>query len=261
MSDKAKILESGWSLAIFLLLLIFLASALLTGLKAQPYEKADSVSLVFPTDSTVQVYFEYKLESGQRFGFLSEELDSATSINLLRNMQCQARLQGPIDAAKIKNLTEVQTNKMLKDVNAALVTLTGINYVEYQTQSFYTLLAPCDTANLCQAFYTFKYPNAPDNPILRLRWVNGNLQIRQVNSSGNVVAGGLQGSVTLYAQTEEIQLRFTQGPAGLSATYPFTIRMVADGLTQARRKRWTDDKVYFLIQRQRLGDVAATSAK
>lgn len=224
-----------------------------SSLKAQNFEQADSVGLV-QLDSLYQLYFEWTRDDGGKNAVYSEPLDSATAANFAFNVGVGSG-QILVQAAQMK-MQKDRVDALQADVGKILTTLTGKNFAKTSEDRFINNLTPnCDTISpfTCQGYYTLTRRNET-NRILRIR--DSGL-VREVNSSGANVAGGIQGNVKFIAGSNQFEINIT-APAGLVGVLTFT---TID--SKRNRQRWSTDDAkatrYTLVQRKALSDTGASS--
>lgn len=224
--------------------------------RAQNYEQADSVGVIF-SDSTAQLYFEWRVENSTKpDSKYSEPLDSATAANFAFNVANQA---GNIQFQALQLLAQSKRIDALQsDVSSVLQALTGETYRQRAERQYINNLTPsCDSLSVCQGFYTFRQTGQA-NKILRIRRAaNGNVTVREVNSQGNNVSGGLQSGIRFEAGTNVFELIFTAGSlTGRTVTF-------YDAGQNRNRKRWAaldsaGYREFLLIERKNLNDTGAT---
>jgi len=251
MNTNTQKKEATWGVFVFCILLCFLLSAVFSTLKAQDYSRADSALLITATDSTYRVYTQYATAADQSAGYTTEQLDSNQTANLLFNMLYDARLRVYVQSANLL-FSSGQVTNLKQDIDAALLSLTGKNYVQLSEVRYINQLAPCDAQSAnCEAFYTFKRPGGFTH-ILRIRNTGA---VREVNAQGQQVAGGFQGNVKIWAGMQELELTFSAGPVPGLDIYIYQLP------AKNNRQRWTTtDKGYYLIRRNRLADTGANAA-
>jgi len=223
--------------------------------RAQNYEQADSVGVIF-TDSTAQLYFEWRGKTGGVNAIYTEPLDSATAANFAFNVAVQA---GNIQYQALQLLAESKRiDGLQNDVSGVLEALTGETYRQRAERQFINNLTPsCDSLNVCQGFYTFRQTGQADKILRIRRAANGNVTVREVNSQGNNVSGGLQSGIRFEAGTNVFELIFTAGSLnGRTVTF-------YDAGANRNRKRWAaldanGNREFLLIERKNLGGTGAT---
>ncbi len=229
---------------LFLLLLPAFASA-------QSYENADSLNVIPYNDSLLQLYGQFNADNGASTAAVSEPLDTATLINYLFNIAVQANAY--LSQGHLILMQQGRVNRATADISDLLVLYTGKTYRQLSEERFIANLAPCDTANVCQGFYTFKQDGQADK-ILRIR---GTGAVREVNKQGQQVGGGITGNIRFYAGTLLMGVNITAGPADLINKELIFTNVEA---TPNGRQRWrTNDRVFSLTQRLRLGGTGANA--
>ena len=220
------------------------------GARAQNYENADSLNVIPYNDSLLQLYGQFNADNGASTAAVSEPLDTATIVNYLFNIAVQAN--AGIAQGHLILMQQRRVNQATADISDLLVLYTGKTYRQLSEERFIANLAPCDTANVCQGFYTFKQTGQV-NKILRIRSTGA---VREVNAQGQQVAGGITGTIRFYAGTLLMGVNITAGPADLINKELIFTNVEA---TPNGRQRWrTNDRVFSLTQRLRLGDTGAS---
>ena len=220
------------------------------GARAQNYENADSLNVIPYNDSLLQLYGQFNADNGASTAAVSEPLDTATIVNYLFNIAVQAN--AGIAQGHLILMQQRRVNQATADISDLLVLYTGKTYRQLSEERFIANLAPCDTANVCQGFYTFKQTGQV-NKILRIRSTGA---VREVNAQGQQVAGGITGTIRFYAGTLLMGVNITAGPADLLNKELIFTNVEA---TPNGRQRWrTNDRVFSLTQRLRLGDTGAS---
>ena len=234
--------------AIVICLLIGVAGSL----RAQNYEQADSIGVIFQ-DSTVQLYFEWRNEIGGVNAIYTEPLDSATAANFAFNVAVQANnttfqaLQLLGQSGRIRRFT--------RDASDVLQALEGRTYRQKSEAQFINNLSPaCDSTGVCTGFYTFKQTGQAGR-ILRIR---NSGAVREVNANGNNTSGGLQGTVRFLAGTNLFEIVFSAGPLNGQTIQLYNIP------SNRNRQRWASieadgDRLFLLVERKNLGDTQATA--
>ena len=222
----------------------------IVGARAQSYENADSLNVIPYNDSLLQLYGQFNSDNGASTAAVSEPLDTATLVNYLFNIAVQAN--AGLAQGHLILMQQGRVNRATADISDLLLAYTGKTYRQLAEERFIANLAPCDTANTCQGFYTFKQTGQP-NKILRIR---GTGAVREVNAQGNQVGGGISGNIRFYAGTLLMGINITAGPADLLNKELIFTNVEA---TPNGRQRWrTNDRVFSLTQRLRLGDTGAS---
>lgn len=220
------------------------------GARAQNYENADSLNVIPYNDSLLQLYGQFNADNGASTAAVSEPLDTATIVNYLFNIAVQAN--AGIAQGHLILMQQRRVNQATADISDLLVLYTGKTYRQLSEERFIANLAPCDTANVCRGFYTFKQTGQV-NKILRIRSTGA---VREVNAQGQQVAGGITGTIRFYAGTLLMGVNITAGPADLLNKELIFTNVEA---TPNGRQRWrTNDRVFSLTQRLRLGDTGAS---
>lgn len=239
---------ASWGLIAFTVLIVLMLSAIFSALRAQDFSRADSALLITATDSTFRVYTQYANDADQSAGYTTEQLDSVQTANLLFNMLYDAQLRVYVQSAQLL-FSAPQVTALKQDIDAALTALSGVNYLQMSEARYITQLAPLQSNGQNEAFYSFK--QGATTKIVRIR---GNGAVREVNSSGATVAGGLQGNVKIWAGLQRIEVTFNAGPL-TGQSFDF-YQLPAKN----NRPRWaTTDKGTFLIRRNAVGYVGANA--
>lgn len=244
--------SASWGLIVFTVLIVLALSAIVSTLRAQEYSRADSLSYASATDSTFRVYMTYTTEADQMPGYLSEQMDSSQTVNLIYNALYDARLGTQYAAARLL-FRSGQVAKLKVDVDAALTAMTGLNYLQLSEARYIREFAtkPYGASGGTQSYYNLKVSGT--TYLIRIR-ENG--AIREVNSQGNVVAGGIQGNLRIWAGTSEIEFNLTAGGLGAISVFLYMNESVNG------RARWQDvTKTYTLTRRRTLNDAGAAAQK
>lgn len=241
--------QMTWAKIGWMILICFLISLAAHTARGQNYENADSLNVVVYNDSLLQLYGQFVQENGASTAALSEPIDTQTLINYLFNIAIQAN--NTLVQADLLQMQSQRIQKATNRISQLLQAYTGKTYRQMSEERFIFNLAPCDTANVCQGFYTLRQTGQP-NKILRIR-STGN--VREVNTNGNQVAGGINGNLRFYAGVNRFSITVTAGPADLLNREIFLTQIDA---TANGRARWRSaDRAFTLVQRVRLGDTGA----
>lgn len=243
-------------------ILLWVAVAALIGIMGQvarsqelnfDLSTADSIWIEEYNDSLFQLVARVKLETGEEFQVKARPNDSLTTRQYLINIGTQANSR-VLDAYRIL-FERRRINKLTNSIGAALQGFSGLNYNQEQERLYMAELAPCNTAGLCEWFYTFVQNNKP-NRIVRIR-ANGN--VREVTALGQTVNGGIQGQVKMTAGAGLFSIKVNAGPVDLiDKDLEFGL---STQTTAAGNNFWrTADLVFKLVRRKALTDAGANFA-
>lgn len=240
---------ASWGLIVFVVLFIIAISAIFSSLKAQDFSRADSALLINATDSTYRVYTQYANDADQQAGYTTEQLDSVQAANLLFNMLYDAQLRVYVQSAQLL-FSAPQVTALKQDIDAALIALTGRNYLQTAESRYISELAPPQPNGQNEGFYSFR--QGATTKILRIRASGA---VREVTNTGATVAGGLQGNIRIWTGLQRIEIVFNAGPLNGSSFDFYQLP------AKNNRARWaTTDKGTFLIRRKAVGDAGANAA-
>lgn len=248
--------KEGLFFVLFWLAVIVLISVTGQFAKAQEQEvnfdmsNADSIWIQRFNDTLYQLVGMVKLESGAEFQVKTKPEDSLTTRGYLINIGTQANSR-IIDAYRVF-FERRRINRLTNSISSALLGFSGLNYRQEQERLFISELAPCNTAGVCEWFYTFAQDGKP-NRIVRIRATG---VVREVNAVGQVVSGGIQGRVKMSAGVGLFSINVNSGPSdliGREIEFALSARTTANG-----NQIWrTSDSMFKLVRRKALTDAGA----